>query len=69
MSEKSIGKSPSSQNKTFIRGESPGESYELLDKEGIGGRRWDIPYYERKVGDMKIDTVTPGRARQGLKQI
>ena len=30
------------QNKTFIRGTSPGVSDELWDKNAVGGQRWDV---------------------------
>ena len=40
--EKLIWKSRRSQNKTFIRGASPGIPYELWDKHAIGWRRWNI---------------------------
>ena len=36
--KKLIGKSYRPQNKTFIRGSSPGVSDELWDKNAIGGR-------------------------------
>ena len=39
------------QNKTFIRGASPGVSDELGDKNAIGGRRWDVatPEYKQRL--------------------
>ena len=48
--------------KKIIRGASPGVSYELLDKNGIGGRRCDFASHERKVGDMEFEIVTAGRS-------
>ena len=56
--EKLIGKSPRPQNKTFIRGASPGVSNEWRDKNAIGGRRWDVATHERKVCNMEIEIVT-----------
>ena len=56
--EKLIGKSHRPQNKTFIRGASPGVSDELWDKNVIGGRRWDVATQERKVCNMEIEIVT-----------
>ena len=43
---------------TFIRGASPDVSDELLDKNAIGGRRWDVAAQEPKVCNMEIKTVT-----------
>ena len=56
--EKLIGKSHRPQNKTFIRGASPGVSDKLRDKNAIGGRRWDVATQERKVCNMEIEIVT-----------
>ena len=56
--EKLIGKSHRPQNKTFIRGASPGVSDELWDKNAIGGRRLDVATQERKVCKMEIEIVT-----------
>ena len=58
MPEKLIGKSHRPQNKTFIRGASPGVSDKLCDKNTIGGRRWDVATQERKVCIMEIEIVT-----------
>ena len=55
---KLIGKSHRPQNKTFIRGASPGVSDELWDKNVIGGRGWDVATQERKVCNMEIEIVT-----------
>ena len=55
--EKLIGKSLCPQNKTFIRGASPGVSDELWDKNTIGRRRWDVATQERKVCNMEIEIV------------
>ena len=56
--EKLIGQSHRPQNKTFIRGASPGVSDELWDKNAIGGRRWDVATQKRKVCNMEIEIVT-----------
>ena len=58
MPEKLIGKSHRPQNKTFIRGASPGVSDELWDKNAIGERRWDVATQEREVCNMEIEIVT-----------
>ena len=55
--EKLTGKSPGSQNKTLIRGASPGVPYKLRDKNAIGRRRWNIISQERKVCDMEIEII------------
>ena len=46
LSEKLIWKSCRPQNETFIWGASPGVSYNLLDKDAIGGRSWYIATQE-----------------------
>ena len=56
--EKLIGKSHRTQNKTFIRGASPGVSVELWDRNAIGRRRWDVATQEREVCNMEIKIVT-----------
>ena len=64
--EKLIGKSHRPQNKTLIRGSSPGVSDELWDKNAICGRRWDVVTQERNVCNMEIEIVTfvvKGRAK------
>ena len=53
-----ILKSHRPQNKTFIRGASPGVSDELWDKNDIGGRRWDVAAQERKVCNVENKIVT-----------
>ena len=51
-------KSPGPQNKTFIRGASPGVSYKLRDKHAVG-RRWrNITTQERKVCDVEIEIIS-----------
>ena len=55
---KLIGKSHRPQNKTFIRGASPGVSDELRDINAIGGRRWNVAPQEQKVCNMEIEIVT-----------
>ena len=49
-----LGKSHRPQNKTPIRGASPGVSDEVWDKNAICGRRWDVATQERKVCNMEI---------------
>ena len=46
------------QNKTSIRGASPGISYKLWDQNAIGGRIWYIATQEQKICDMEIEIVT-----------
>ena len=48
-------KSRRSQNKTFLRGASPGIPYELWDKHTIGWRKWNIATQERKVCDIEVE--------------
>ena len=42
----------------FIRGASPGILYELLNKNAIRGRRWDIATQDRKARDMEVEIVS-----------
>ena len=56
--EKLTWKSHRSQNKTFIRGASPGIPYELWDKHTIGWRRWNIATQDMKFCDMEVEIVT-----------
>ena len=56
--EERIEKSHRHQSKAFIRGINPGVSYEVWDKNDIGGRRWDIVTRERKVCDIEIEIGT-----------
>ena len=58
MPEKLIGKSYRPQNKTFIKGASPGVSDKLWDKNAISGRRCDFATQERNVCNMEIEIVT-----------
>ena len=53
LSEELKWKSRRHQNKTFIRGTSPGIPYELRDKNAIGWRRWHIATQEWEVCDME----------------
>ena len=53
--EKLIWKSRRPQDKTSIRGASPGIPYKLRNKDAIGGRRWNIATLERKICDVEID--------------
>ena len=46
------------QNKTFIRGASPGVSDRLWDKNAIGVRKWDVATQERNVCNVEIEIVT-----------
>ena len=50
-------KSHRSQNKTLIRGASPGIPYELWDKHTICWRRWNIATQKKKVCDMEVEIV------------
>ena len=43
--------------KTSIRGASQTISYNLRNKDAIGGRSWDIATQERKICDMEIETA------------
>ena len=52
------GKSPGPHNKTFIRGASPGVSYELRDKNAIGQCGWDITTQEWEVFNVEIETIS-----------
>ena len=56
--EKLIWKSRHPQDKTSIRGASPGISYKLRNKDAIGGRGWNIATQERKICDVEIEIVT-----------
>ena len=56
--EKLIWKSRRPQDKTSIRGASPGISYKLRNKVAIGGRGWNIATQERKICDVEIEIVT-----------
>ena len=56
--EKLIGKWHRPQNKTFIRGASPGVSDELWDKNALGGRRWDVATQKRTACNMEIEIET-----------
>ena len=58
LSEELRWKSCRPKNKTFIRGASPGISYELWDKNTIGWRRRNIATQERKVCDVEVEIVT-----------
>ena len=57
MPEKLTWKSHRSQNKTFIRGVSPGVPYSLWNKQTIDWQRWNIATQERKVCNMEIEIV------------
>ena len=48
---------PLSDN-TFIRGASPGITYEMWDRHTIGWQRWYVATQERKVCDMEVEIVT-----------
>ena len=56
--EKLTRKSPGPQNKTFIRGASPGVAYKFRNKNAIGWRRWNITTKERKVCDVEIEIIS-----------
>ena len=56
--EKLIWKSCRPQDKTPIRGASPGIPYKLRNKDAIGGRGWNIATQERKICDVEIEIVT-----------
>ena len=56
--EKLIWKSRRPQDKTSIRGASPGIPYKLRNKDAIGGRGWNIATQERKICDVEIEIVT-----------
>ena len=56
--EKFIWKSRGPQDKTSIRGASPGISYKLRNKGAIGGRGWNIASQERKICYVEIEIVT-----------
>ena len=56
--EKLIWKSRRPQNKTSIRGASPGISYKLWKKEAIGGRGWNTGTQERNICDVETEIVT-----------
>ena len=55
--EKLIWKSHRPQNKTSIRGASPGISYKLQNKDALCGRGWNIATQERKNRDVEIEIV------------
>ena len=46
------------QDKTSIRGASPGILYKLRNKDSIGGRSLNIATQERKICNMEIEIVT-----------
>ena len=46
------------QDKTSIRGASPGISNKLRNKDAIGGRGLNIATQERKICDLEIEIVT-----------
>ena len=51
--EKLIWKSRRPQDKTSIRGASPGIPYKLRNEDAIGGRGWNIATQERNICDVK----------------
>ena len=51
--EKLIWMSRRLQNKTVIRGASPGISYELREKDAIGGQSWNIATQDRNINNSK----------------
>ena len=56
--ERFIWKSRRPQNKIFIRGASPGISYELWDKNVMEFWRCNIATYEQKICDMEVEIIT-----------
>ena len=56
--EKVIGKSRRPQDKTSIRGASPGIPYKLRNKDAIGGRGLNIATQEQTICDVEIEIVT-----------
>ena len=56
--EKLIWKSRRPQDKTSIRGGSPGIPYKLRNKDAIGGWGWNIATQERKICYVEIEIVT-----------
>ena len=63
--QKLTGKSPGPQNKTFIRGASPGVSYKLRDKNTIGWRRWNI--FKRSVRYPCLSSLLESRLALKIK--
>ena len=55
--EKLILKSYRPQNKTLIRGASPGLSYKLRNKDAIGERSWYIATQERPCACFEVESA------------